>query len=269
MNAEVIRGNSTQGLAQIIHAVGLSNTAIGFNEFINLRLHGGGTSDFDNGFYIESPNNLIEGCEIYDAVGAAIQIYNAKGRTIPNNTIVRNNVVRDFTRLTNQRSDGVIVGGGTGAKIYNNIFYNLRPNASGSAAIHVFDADNTEVYNNTVYGNVPPGILVETYSSGSIIRNNITYNNTGGNYVNRGNNTAASNNLVGVDPQFENPSSKDFQLKSASPAIDAGMTTQLVRTDMVGTPRPQGGNYDIGAYEYRSLTASSPPAPPTNVRIAN
>ena len=48
---------------------------------------------------------------------------------------------------------------------------------------------------------------------------------------------------------FVNPSS-DFRLKGGSPAIDAGYTDSTVTTDILGTTRPQGSAYDIGAYEY-------------------
>jgi hypothetical protein len=232
-----------------VMAVALSAAAVGFNEFINLTVHGGGLSDFDNSIYLESPNNLVEYCEIYDGVGAGVQIYNGNNFAVPSNNVVRNNIIRDFTRITSERGDGIILGGGTGNKIYNNLIYNIRPNASGSAALHVFDADNTEVYNNTVYGNVPPGILVEQYSNGTILRNNISYNNPAGNYVNRGSNTQQSPNLFGTNPLFVSAGS-NFALTALSPARNAGQTIPFVTTDITGLARPQGSAYDIGAYEY-------------------
>lgn len=41
----------------------------------------------------------------------------------------------------------------------------------------------------------------------------------------------------------------DVTLPSGSPAIDAGLSRAEVTTDYIGTSRPQGSGYDIGAYE--------------------
>jgi hypothetical protein len=46
-----------------------------------------------------------------------------------------------------------------------------------------------------------------------------------------------------------NPGSFDFHLQATSPAINAGATIASVTIDHQGTNRPQGGAYDIGAYE--------------------
>ena len=51
------------------------------------------------------------------------------------------------------------------------------------------------------------------------------------------------------DPLFAGES--DYHLLATSPAIDAGTAVDL-QTDIEGTSRPQGGGYDIGAYEYVS-----------------
>jgi hypothetical protein len=49
------------------------------------------------------------------------------------------------------------------------------------------------------------------------------------------------------DPLFVDPAS-DLHLQTASPCIDAGMDTGIA-FDYDGTQRPQGGSYDVGAYE--------------------
>jgi hypothetical protein len=46
----------------------------------------------------------------------------------------------------------------------------------------------------------------------------------------------------------------DYHLQSTSPAINAGTNVGLT-SDIVGTVVPQGGGYDIGAYEYTQSTA--------------
>ena len=54
---------------------------------------------------------------------------------------------------------------------------------------------------------------------------------------------------VGADPAFAAPGSGDFHLKAGSPAIGAGPATAAA-TDYDGDPRPSGGPFDLGAYEY-------------------
>ena len=49
----------------------------------------------------------------------------------------------------------------------------------------------------------------------------------------------------------------DFHLNAASPCIDAGTATSAPSTDKDGVARPQGGGYDMGAYEYVVLPTIS------------
>jgi hypothetical protein len=74
---------------------------------------------------------------------------------------------------------------------------------------------------------------------------------TGGNVA-----TAGPLASVKADPKFVNPAGGDFHLQAGSPAIDKG-TTNTLRTDRDGTPRPMGAAFDIGAYEY---SGSAPPS---------
>jgi hypothetical protein len=60
--------------------------------------------------------------------------------------------------------------------------------------------------------------------------------------------SGASNRAVSAS-SFVNAARNDYHLAAGSPAIDAGTTIDEVRVDRVNVPRPQGGAYDIGAYE--------------------
>jgi len=51
------------------------------------------------------------------------------------------------------------------------------------------------------------------------------------------------------DPLFTN-ANDDLSLQTLSPCVDAGIANGLTIEDILGTSRPQGSSYDIGAYEY-------------------
>lgn len=60
-------------------------------------------------------------------------------------------------------------------------------------------------------------------------------------------------NLVGIDPHFVSPASRNYSLLSTSPAIDAGDNSPpggLGSLDIKKNPRIANGIVDIGAYEY-------------------
>lgn len=248
-NAQVI-GDAAH-YNQTIILVASAPNIIGGNEFINLRVYAGGATDFDHAFYVQSGNNLFDGLDISNFTGGGIHLYNGYGYDHANN-VVRNCVIHDGrATASGQRHWGVIVANGAvNAKIYNNVFYNIPNEGGSSAGIRVFTGSATEVYNNTSYGNGGYGIAVDSYSSNAVVRNNILYANGLGNYSDGGYATVASNNLTSSDPRFVNAAGHDFSLQASSPAINAGTTISVVTNDRNGTARPQGGVYDIGAYEY-------------------
>ena len=57
-----------------------------------------------------------------------------------------------------------------------------------------------------------------------------------------------------VDPLFVDAANGDYHLQSNSPCIDAGISTNAPSTDFEGNIRPQGIGYDIGAYEFSTIT---------------
>jgi hypothetical protein len=137
------------------------------------------------------------------------------------------------------------VGTGT-VEAYNNTVYDSGANNSANAQT------SRGAFNNT--GSAPSLILN--------LRNNLVYQLPGELYIDgalskiTGTNNLwfglslplpaqTANNATG-DPLFAGP--LDFHLLFGSPAINAGTNVPLL-TDFDGTPRPQGGAVDIGAYE--------------------
>jgi hypothetical protein len=63
------------------------------------------------------------------------------------------------------------------------------------------------------------------------------------------------NRAVGPE-EFRDASAHQYQLTPRSSAIDAGMTIGEIGADRSGVKRPQGGAYDLGAYEHTGGRAS-------------
>lgn len=79
--------------------------------------------------------------------------------------------------------------------------------------------------------------------------------------------TGYSLDIKNQDPLFMNRELGDYRLRIGSPAIDSGIPIQdwELPRDKLGTPRPVGKGWDIGAYEY--ISESPPPNPPKNLKI--
>jgi len=63
-------------------------------------------------------------------------------------------------------------------------------------------------------------------------------------------NSNGGNHLDLVNPGLRDPASDDFTLLDGAAAIDVGPALAAAYSDFVRTLRPQGGGYDVGAYEY-------------------
>ena len=199
-------------------------------------------------FYIGGSNNLVENCELDHQGGYAVHQYSQDQN--PSNNIYRYNSIHDNgqTIAPYNTACGILIhGNGSNNQVYGNLIYN-NPRGYG---IMVSSGTNTKIYNNTVYNNgadVGAANIGIFGGTAAVVKNNIAYGNNS--IINDGTGTSLSNNLI-TDPKFVSLSNYDFHLQSTSPAINAGVSITEVTTDIDGTPRPQGGAFDIGAYEYR------------------
>ncbi len=220
-------------------------------EFINLKVHDNGLNRLDHGFYIAIPHALIDGCDIYNNSGYGIQVYESACSTYDcaNNTTIRNSRIHD-----NRGDGGVTLNHGSNILFYNNLVYNNL--YGGITSICYGSPSNTQIYNNTFYGNGRAAIDICTGVTNTQIKANIIFNNSG-TINDNGAGTVATNNLT-TNPQFVNAAANDFRLQATSSAIDAGVAISVVTTDYSGISRPQGCCYDIGAYEYQGIQLALP-----------
>jgi len=228
---------------------------------------GGSDADFSRFFGRNHiiRNNYFHGnvqSEIGDAHTDCFQTYNVGGSFAHNITIEKNRCEGFFIQGVIARTS--TTGYLTDIKIRNNIFAGNGNNAWGVMGQNLEDV----VIVNNVISNIRwYGVGLNDASDNAVIMNNIFYNIAGEVYYSQGANLNGDYNiiygggstphigahdLVGVNPLFVNPAIFDFRLQSNSPAINAGINTSIygVIEDIVGTFRPQGAGYDIGAYEY-------------------
>ncbi len=96
------------------------------------------------------------------------------------------------------------------------------------------------------------GPYSNVHSSNNTIRNNLytTLTQTGTDSTTSDHNIVTTAYNTGY---FVNYAGFDFHSKSGSPLIDVGSSTLAPTIDLDGVARPQGGGFDIGAYEFVSV----------------
>jgi parallel beta-helix repeat protein len=113
-------------------------------------------------------------------------------------------------------------------------------------------------WNNIIYDSYYGAYFNKEEISNIFVQNNIFYNSAAADIQwgdsPQGVITLDHNLLSSTDPKFVNASGGNFHLMPDSPAINAGVTIPNVTDDFDGITRPQGAGYDIGAYEYVSVS---------------
>ena len=210
--------------------------------------------------YAESHDNIWEGISFHDGEGAGMEQYG------------QSSTYRNL-KIWNNYNNGIwLLGGNSHSLVYNNLIYNNR-----GSGVFIAYGSNNGIYNNTVVGNSDVGVTFQYGGSGNLVVNNILVDNGGGDIGEDGSRHSGSNNLcnstggacsLAGNPNFANAPLGDFHLTANAPAVNAGMTVSDVSTDFDKTPRPQGGRFDIGAYEYTG-SAPRPLSAPMNLRRAS
>lgn len=179
----------------------------------------------------------------YGAGGGAIEVdeegtYNYY--TGDPNQLVCNNIVYDTP---------IGIRAGNGGEFFNNVVYSVTGNGI-LANNNDGDSYSRYIYNNTV--DAPSSIALINNGATASILNNIGPTGT--------------DNLVTSSAYFVNEAAHNYNLVTNSAPIKAGANLySMVQTDFNGNPRPSTGAFDIGAFQFESVSGSAP-LPPTNLR---
>jgi hypothetical protein len=243
----------------------------------NNRVHGGGKEGIDAKG--NSSNGKIFGNNVYDMARVGIYV-DAWDDTSDNIEIYNNKVSNSKSANSGASEDGIRIGaeqGGTASniKIYNNILYNIAQTGiilSSWTETGTAKFNTVSVYNNTIYNagvKSGGGIQIQgSQNSGVFVRNNVSSKNksfniqaSSGTTISHnlfdGGSTSGSNAITG-NPLFVAAANNDFHLQSTSPAINVGTTTGAPTVDFDFKARPQGGQADIGAFEFGASSSTAP-----------
>jgi hypothetical protein len=257
---------------------GISLTRCSIFEIKNCKVHDiKGTPQEGIDCKVGCSNGSIHNNEVYNA---------QQGIYLDANNAPQSNIAVYNNNLHNNYDSGIQLGSEgthqslTGISIYNNIFYqnagaNFKVNAGGG-----FKRTFSFINNTTYISGANREIRLDSISGNyvnCVIRNNILVAGNWGQFIfpnedtvsNMGTALTVDHNLFyslnnyydnnyniwgtsyqKTNPLFTNPGGNNYTLQSLSPAINAGSATSISSTDYIGTARPQGAGYDIGAYEY-------------------
>ena len=149
--------------------------------------------------------------------------------------------VKNCDGYFNLNKEAVI--GGVGS--FHNCSFSINSNSGSITALDCQNATNMSIRNR---GSAASYAI---YCPGGTYKNC----NTSGTFTNQAWGTInGGSHIFSTNPLFTDEANGDFTPQTGSPLINAGFTDVSVTTDINGTARPQGANYDIGSVEKVSST---------------
>lgn len=192
----VVLGN--RGFAHHLHCAASTSGVTGGNEFLRLRVSGGGATELHDGIRLESASNLVSGCDLTDLPGIAVHVV-ADGDTPSTNTLTANQIHDLRATSTGQAHYGIKLDSGSGNIVTNNVVWNVPDDGGASIGIDAYGGSAAAIYHNTVTA-CDEGIAIEAGHSGALVKNNIAYSNTTNQFRDSGGSFAEVTRVVGGFP---------------------------------------------------------------------
>jgi hypothetical protein len=264
-NDSVIRDNV------VLYADGTGIQVFGSNNLVegNDISHSlnalGGDAD---GIRFFGQGHVIRGNFIHDITNAeAPEAHTDCFQTFDNSQPVTEDILIEQNTCRNVDHQCMMASAVTKQQSSNIIFRNNICDNNGGQALYILQIPYVTVVNNTFLENILYRAVYVEDSHHVTIMNNIFYGaythyevdedslqgfTADYNLKYPASSTVWSepHGIWDVDPQLMDLTSRDVHLQPTSPAIDAGIALHEVSQDLDGVSRPQGLQYDIGAYEY-------------------
>ncbi len=238
----IIEGNTATGLGAglAIHGGAVRNCIIQNNS--NTTSNGGGMFISVDDYPLEITNTVIAN-NVSKANGGGMFVANKSGYT---GTLEISNC-----HIVNNESQTDAYSGGGGIYIQNVLLTDNITNcvfwgntAPGSGIKHLKTAGTENSIKNCAFDTQPNGFYSNVTQTDCIT---IEQDNTG---TEEGKLYANFKNPTTTAGLVESTEGIDWSPAKGSALIDAGASVSSVTTDILGTERPKGKGYDIGAYEY-------------------
>lgn len=208
--------------------------------------------------YVNIRDSVFEDFEAYNVDGYCVHQFAVSGSS---NNLFQRIYCHDSGR-------GIRLGGGNDNILKNSIVDSTTFATGGiqPTGLSIGEGLRNRLLSNTVYGTAGRCVWVGTSfgstTANSVVQNVLCWGNTANIIFDSGTATTQSNNLcttgcaVSANPNMTDPANGDFTIGAMSSAVGAGITLADVPFDYIGTARPQGAAYDIGAYEFFDETVS-------------